>query len=149
MTDEDSRARPATPLRARRWTGAGTPRRNGSSPYRLAFRLVGIPVLAVAGVIIYRGVREHLVLPACDSDTAKQTLTQVLKELKLEPTRYAPIKTISSSKDKVVCNAIMPLPDGGNVVADYSFYWQGSKATMRYSIHRQAAQSPAITPPSP
>lgn len=147
MTDENSPARSATPIRARRWTGAGRPPGNGSNRYRLAFRLIGIPVLAVAGVIIYRGVREHFVLPACDSDTAKQTLTQVLKELKLEPTRYAPIKTISSSKDKVVCNAIMPLPDGGSVVADYSFYWQGDKANMRYSIHRQAAQSSSLSPP--
>jgi hypothetical protein len=36
---------------------------------------------------------------------------------------------------------VMPLPGGGNVVADYSFYWQGSKANMRYSIHREPAKS--------
>jgi hypothetical protein len=147
MTDEHSPAGSTAPIRARRWTGASRPPGNGSGRYRLVLRLIGIPVLAVAGVIIYRGIREHLVLPACDSDTAKQTLAQVLKELKLEPTRYAPIKTISSSKDKVVCNAVMPLPDGGSVVADYSFYWQGSKATMRYSIHRQAAQSSLLGTP--
>jgi hypothetical protein len=71
---------------------------------------------------------------------AQQTLGQVLKQLKLEPVRYAPIKTVSSSKDKVVCNAAMPLPDGGTVVADYTFYWQGDKADMRYSVHREAAK---------
>jgi len=98
-------------------------------------------------VILYRGLRAHLVLPECDSETAKQTLAQVLKELKLEPVRYAPIKTISSSKDKVVCNAVMPLPDGGNVVADYTFYWQGDKADMRYSIHRQKPQDSSVSPP--
>jgi len=97
-------------------------------------------VLAVAAVILYRGLRVHLVLPECDSDTAKQTLTQVLNQLKLEPVRYAPIKTVSSSKDKVVCNATMPLPDGANVVVDYTFYWQGDKADMRYTVHREAAK---------
>jgi hypothetical protein len=111
------------------------------------FRLIGIPIIAVAAVILYRGLRGHLVLPDCDSDTAKQTLAQVLKELKLEPVRYAPIKTISSSNDEVVCNAVMPLPGGGNVVADYTFYWQGNKADMRYSIHRQAAQSSSLPEP--
>lgn len=140
MADDDPSARPAAPLRARRWTRDGRSSGRRPMPYRLAFRLIGIPVIAVAGVILYRGLRDHFVLPACDSDSAKQTLSQVLKELKLEPVRYSPVTTVSSSKDKVVCNAVLPLPGGGNVVADYTFYWQGDKASMRYSIHRQAKQ---------
>jgi hypothetical protein len=141
MADDDPSARPPAPLRARRWTRDGTPSRRRSTPYRLAFRLIGIPVIAVAGVILYRGLSGYFVLPACDSDSAQKTLSQVLKELKLEPVRYSPITTVSSSNDKVVCNAVLPLPDGGSVVADYTFYWQGAKASMRYSIRRQAAKS--------
>lgn len=146
MNSENSPSNPAGPRRASRWS---SPRSSPHSPYRLVFRLVGLPVIAVAAVILYRGLRTHLVLPACDSDTAKNTLAQVLKELKLEPVRYAPIKTVSSSNDKVVCNAVLPLPDGANVVADYTFYWQGGKADMRYSIHRQAAKSSALSPMEP
>ena len=109
------------------------------SPDRL--RLLGIPVLAV-------GRRDTLPRAARSSgasgmrfgDGAAKTLGQVLKQLNLEPVRYAPIKTVSSSKEKVVCNAVMPLPDGANVVADYTFYWQGGKANMRYSVHREAAE---------
>jgi hypothetical protein len=138
MSSENTPPGPPAPLRARRWSPPRTPSNNRS---RLAFRLIGIPVLAVLGVILYRGLLPHFVLPECDSSTAKQTLAQVLKELKLEPVRYAPIKTVSSNKDRVVCNAVMPLPDGGSVVVDYTFYWQGNAANMRYSIHRQAAQS--------
>jgi hypothetical protein len=108
---------------------------------RSAFRLIGLAIVAVAAVFLYRGVRARFVLPECDSQTAKQTLAQVLKELRLEPVRYAPIKTISSTKDKVICNAVMPLPDGTTVVADYTFFWQGSKPNMRYSIHRAPARS--------
>jgi hypothetical protein len=141
MAGEDPSARRTAPIRARPWTG-GTTKPNIS--YRLIFRLLGIPMLAVAGVIIYRGLEARFVLPACDSTRAKQTLAEVLKELKLEPVKYAPIKTISSSKDKVVCNAVMPLPDGANVVADYTFYWQGDKANMRYSVRRQPAQSSSL-----
>jgi hypothetical protein len=141
MAGDDPSARRPAPLRARRWTGSTT-RPNFS--YRLIFRLLGIPMLAVAGVIIYRGLESRLVLPACDSARAQQTLAEVLKELKLEPVKYAPITTISSSKDKVVCNAVMPLPDGANVVADYTFYWDGNKANMRYSVRRQPAKSSSL-----
>lgn len=139
MTDNTPANPPAPPAprRARRWSA---PRTSPNNPYRLVFRLIGIPIIAVAAVILYRGLRAHFVLPECDSATAEQTLSQVLKELKLEPVRYSPITTISSSKDKVVCNAVLPLPDGGSVVADYTFYWQGSKANMRYSVRKEAAQ---------
>ena len=98
----------------------------------MAMRLIGIPAAALAGVLIYRGLRDHFVLPACDSDRAKHSLSDVLKELRLEPTRYAPINTVSSSKDQVVCNAVLPLSNGDSVVADFTFYWQGGSAHMRY-----------------
>ncbi len=107
-------------------------------PYRFALRLIGIPAVAVAGVLIYSGLRDRFVLPECDSGRAKHTLADILKELKLEPVRYEPIKTVSSTKEQVVCNAILPLPDGGNVAVDYTFYWEGGKANMKYSISKKA-----------
>jgi hypothetical protein len=148
-SDNYSPNTPPAPLRARRWTRDSAPSTRRARPSRLAFRLIGIPVIAVAGVIMYRGLRDHFVLPACDSDSAQKTLSQVLKELKLEPVRYSPITTVSSSNDKVVCTAVLPLPDGGKVVVDYTFYWQGDKASMRYSIRRQAAQGSQLSPPPP
>ena len=63
-------------------------------------RLIGIPAVAVAGVLIYRGLRRHFFLPECDSESAKHTLADVLKQFKLEPARYEPIKTVSSTKDE-------------------------------------------------
>ena len=143
MSEDTSPPNAPAPRRVSRWTPPPSSRNN---PYRFVFRLVGIPLIAVAAVLLYRGLHGRLVLPECDSDTAKQTLEPVLKELKLEPVRYAPIKTVSSNKNEVVCNAVMPLPGGGNVVADYSFYWQGSKANMRYSIHREPPQSSWLDP---
>ncbi len=105
----------------------------------MALRLIGIPAAAVAGVLIYRGLRDRFVLPDCDSERAKHSLADVLKQLQLEPTQYEPIKTISSTKDRVVCNAVLPLLHGGNVVADYIFYWNGNKADMKYSISRKSS----------
>ena len=141
---ENSPPQPPKPIRARRWSGSASPPAR-PRPYRMALRLIGIPAVAVAGVLIYRGLRDHFVLPECDSDRAKHSLADVLKELRMEPSRYEPIKTVSSTKDQVVCNAVLPLPTGGSVVADYTFYWQGNTANMRYSVARKAA----VSPPSP
>lgn len=101
-------------------------------------RLIGIPAAAVAGVFIYSGLRDRLVLPECDSARAQHTLADVLKALKLEPVRYEPIKTVSGGKDQVACNAVLPLPGGGNVDVDYTFFWQDGQASMKYSIARKS-----------
>ena len=138
------------PLRARRWTpppsvpGRSSPRKS----YRFVFRLLGIPILAVAGVFIYSGIRDRIVLPDCDSDRAKKSLADVLQQFKYEPTTFAPIKTVSTTKDQVTCNAVLPLPDGGYVAADFTFYWEGDKANMKYSVARKATDDSSITPPS-
>jgi hypothetical protein len=97
-------------------------------------RLLIIPLIGIVAALFYYGLRDRFVLPACDSDRAKRTLADVLKQLKLEPTRYAPI---TSSKTQNLCNASLPLPDGGTVAIDYSFYWQGSQANIRYSVTRK------------
>jgi hypothetical protein len=104
---------------------------------RLAARLIAIPVIAVIAALLYYGLHDRFFLPDCDSDRAKRTLADILKQLKLEPSRYEPLTTVSSSKTQVACKASLPLPDGGHVVIDYSFYWQGSQANIRYSVARQ------------
>ena len=105
---------------------------------RLALRLIAVPIIVVIAALLYHGLRDRFFLPECDSERAKQTLTDVLKQLKLEPVRYEPITMISSSKTQVVCNATLPLPDGGSVTVDYRFYWQGSQANMKYSVARRS-----------
>jgi hypothetical protein len=136
---EDSSSKPPAPIRARRWSPPPSPSaRGGPRPYRFVLRLIGIPAVAVAGVLIYSGLRDRFVLPECDSASARHTLTDVLTEMGFAPTHFDPLKTVSSSKDQVVCNADLPLPGGGNVVVDYTFFWEGGKASMKYSISRKA-----------
>lgn len=133
---DNSPQRPTAPIRARRWSGRATTSRR-PQPYRFAIRLIGIPAAALAGVLLYRGLRDRFVLPECDSGRAKQSLADVLKELRMEPKSFEPIKTVSSSKDQVVCSADLPLPDGGSAVADFTFYWEGGTAHMKYSVSRK------------
>ncbi len=136
------------PIRARPWKRPPSDSRQPGRPrpYRLALRLVGIPAAAFAGVLLYQGLRAHFFLPECDSGSAKHTLADVLKQYKLEPTRYAPIKTVSSSKEEVVCNAVLPLADGGSVAIDFTFYWQGSTASMKYAVTPHASPVPPGPP---
>ena len=124
---------------------ASVPRKS----YRFVFRLLGIPVIAVGGVLVYNGIRERLYLPECNSERAKKSIVDVLKQLNLEPTAYTSIKTVSSTKNDVVCSAVLPLPDGANVAVDFTFYWQGSAANMKYSVARRPANEPAPVSPAP
>jgi hypothetical protein len=104
---------------------------------RRTLRLLAIPLIGVVAALLYYGLYDRFFLPECDSDRAKRTLADILRQLKLEPSRYAPITTVSSGKTDVVCKAILPLPDGGNVAIDYSFYWQRTEANIRYSVTRK------------
>ncbi len=144
MVGENAPAKRPGTGRASRWAATGS---SAGRSYRMTFRLIGIPVLAVAGVLIYRGLHDRFVLPECDSARAKDTLAEVFKQLQINPLRFEPIETISTTKTEVICNALLPLPDGGKVNVDYRFFWQGDKANMKYSISRRAPQSSAISAP--
>ncbi len=132
MPQEVSPQSPSSRRNAR--SRQGTPR---SPRPRIAARLIAIPLIGVVAGLVYYGLHDRFFLPECDSDRAKRTLSDILKQLKLEPSRYEPITTVSSGKTQVVCQATLPLPDGGKVAIDYSFYWQGSQANIRYSVTRK------------
>jgi hypothetical protein len=141
MASEDPSPRPAA---TRRYTRLPSARPPGGRPNRFAFRLIGIPVLAVVGVLLYRGLHDYFYLPDCDSTRAKNTLADIFKQLKIQPLNYDALKTISNSKSEMVCNALLPLDDGSNVNVDYRFFWQGSTAEMRYSISHRPAQGSSL-----
>jgi hypothetical protein len=133
MATEKPPTKPASPR------APAAARSSLSKNNRLALRFLALPAVAVGAVLLFNGTRDRFSLPECDSDRAKQTLSEVLKQLKYEPVRFEPIKTVSASKSEVICSAVLPLPDGANVVLDYSFYWQGGKANMKYTIARKAS----------
>jgi hypothetical protein len=145
MAGEDSSAKRPISGFARRWAATGL---TAGRSHRTTLRLLAVPILAVAGVLVYRGLQDRFVLPECDSARAKDTLADVFKQLKIAPLRFEPIKTISAGKAEVVCNALLPLADGASVNIDYRFFWQGSTANMKYSISRREPQNSAVSPPS-
>jgi hypothetical protein len=88
-------------------------------------------LLMVVGIVMQIGE-----LPGCDSKNARDTMSNVFQEQKLSLTKYNEIKTVSSSKDEVVCQASLAIKGGGTLIADYTFYWDDSKPKVRYSLSR-------------
>ena len=73
-------------------------------------------------------------LPECDSKRAKDTLSDVFEDKKLNPTSYSEIKTLSSAADKVSCEATLPTKDQGTLDVKYQFTWQDKKPQIEYTI---------------
>jgi hypothetical protein len=109
----------------------------GRKLYKVAWWIVSIALVVVGLVQIYGGIQSIFFLPDCDSKDAKDRLSNAFKEHNYAPLRYDSIKTVSTSKDEVVCNAVLPLPDGANLIADYTYYWEGKSSMLKYSIHRK------------
>ena len=121
--DPPPNARP--PLRARRWSVPRPPPPNNSN--RMLFRLIGLPALAFAGVLIYRGVQERFILPACDSSRAKSTLNELLDQLKAGPSARRCDQDGFHEQEQVVCSVVVQQSGGGTVELNYTFFWQGNR----------------------
>jgi hypothetical protein len=145
MADDNSSAVPPASLSSQRKSRATTP---ANRRRRLIVRLLALPFLAAAAFVLFNGVRDYLELPQCDSDHAKEWLGQALQPFNFGPPHYESVKTISSSKQEVVCNAVLALPNGSNIAVDYSFYWSGSKVNMKYSVPLTGSGSPPSAPPA-
>jgi hypothetical protein len=147
MADDNFSATPSAPVPSRRGSGGKAP---ANRRRRLILRLLALPAVAIAAYVMfnYGGLRDYVELPQCDSDHAKKWLGQALDPFKFGPTRYESIKTIASSKQEVVCNAVLTLPNGYNIAIDYSFYWSGSKVNMRYSVPLTGSGSPPPAQPA-
>jgi hypothetical protein len=144
MADDNFLATPSAPISSPRKSGGTTP---ANRRRRLIFRLLALPILAGAAFLLFNGLRDYLELPKCDSGHAKEWLGQALAPFKFNATGYQSIKTISSGKQDVVCNAVLALPSGADITIDYSFYWSGSKVNMKYSVPLTGSGSPPPAPP--
>ncbi|MBV9704672.1 MAG: hypothetical protein JO163_18235 [Methylobacteriaceae bacterium] len=96
--------------------------------------LAGALIAIAAGVKFFGGIWESNHLPGCDSQRARDTLSDIFKEKKLSPTGYNQVKTVSEANDKVVCQADLAMPDKGTIHVEYEFFWEGPKREIKYSI---------------
>lgn len=92
---------------------------------------IGLVVVGVIlAILIFAGqMIESGELPDCDSDRARNTLSDVLKANDVEATAYDRIDTESTGKDEVACSAVLSLKDGGKLDLGYRFFWTDKKAS--------------------
>jgi hypothetical protein len=145
MADDDFSATGSARLPLRRRSSKTPP---ANRRRRWIVRLLALPILAGAAFLLFNGLRDYVELPKCDSDHAKEWLGQALQPFNFGPPHYESIKTVSSSKQDVVCNAVLALPNGSNIAVDYSFYWSGNKVNMRYAVPLTGSGSPPLASPA-
>lgn len=97
-----------------------------------SYVIAGLSLLLTVGIWL----SNMNTLPLCDSQRAKDSLSNVFKANKLNPTRYDEIKTLAKSDQEVRCNATLPLSEGGTVRVDYRFFWEESTAKIEYTLRR-------------
>lgn len=96
----------------------------------VALVFIGIGALKLVSAFTGQG------LPACDSRRAKDTLSDVFKDKGLSPTSYNEIKTLSSTKDLVECEATLPTADA-MLDVKYKFFMQGDEQRYQADITSQ------------
>lgn len=92
---------------------------------------VGIMVAIVFGLITIAKIITWNDLPGCDSKVARDSLSDLFKQHKIEATRYNEIKTITTSKDEVTCSASLALKAGTTLSIDYRLFYEDGKRRIR------------------
>jgi hypothetical protein len=92
-------------------------------------------IVAVAGMVtVVAQLVERNSLPACDSDSARRTLTEVFREREIGAGAIDQIATVSSTDQEVSCRARVAATAGGYLAAEYRFIWNESTPQMRYTV---------------
>lgn len=83
---------------------------------------VATAIMLVFGIILISRLITWNDLPGCDSTRAKDTLSSIFKERNVNASRYDEIKTLTTGKDEITCNATLTLRDDSKLMIDYKLY---------------------------
>ena len=89
---------------------------------RIVYGVIGVIGILIA-VITFASRND---LPGCDSKRAKDTLSDIFKERKIEAAAYDEIKTLTSGQDEITCNAALTLRNKSKQAIDYKLFREGS-----------------------
>ena len=88
------------------------------------FTTVAFIVIAIAKIATWGD------LPGCDSKTAKDTLSNIFKDKKVETSRYDEINTVSKKDEEVLCNAKLTLKDNSKISMNYKLFKENSETRL-------------------
>ena len=94
---------------------------------KLISAIVVIAVLALKYITAYTTSGD---LPACDSQGAKDGLSNIFKQAKIDFSRYISIKTLTSTKEEITCNAVLAKSAGGTADIDYRLFFEEKVARV-------------------
>jgi hypothetical protein len=103
--------------------------------------VVGIALLVVFAVIVVGKYITRNDLPACDSTDAKDSLSDIFKAKNVDAKRYNEIKTVSTTKEEVLCNASLTLQDDSVLEIDYRFFFEGDTKKVQITAAREKPKS--------
>lgn len=104
-----------------------------------ARRILAIATIVVTALILLGTLLTAGDLPGCDSDDARDSLSDRFQEAGLDMRRYDEISTVSETEDEVVCAATLTTADGETAYVDYRFYREGEDQMIEYSIRTEPA----------
>lgn len=115
---------------------AGTSQRR-RNPVWAWIWLGSVAVLVVVAVLVgVEKITERGSLPRCDSQRARDTLSNVFKQHQVSPSRYDERRTVSSTDAEVTCVARLTMPDSSRIEVDYRFYREGNEQKVGYAIRK-------------
>ena len=114
----------------------------------LTMRIVYGVLAVVFGVIALVKILTWNDLPGCDSTRAKDTLSNIFKEKKVEASRYDEINTVSKKDEEVLCTAKLTLKDNSRISINYKLFKENSEFLRGGSSARESpARSGRPRPP--
>ena|SRR5665647_1073699 len=94
---------------------------------KIAAAIIVLALIAFKWIGNYTSAGE---LPGCASDDVKGGLSNIFKEAKLEFSRYIDIKTLTTTKEEITCNATLAKSAGGTADFDYRIFFQDKVARV-------------------
>jgi hypothetical protein len=96
----------------------------------------GIALIIIVGLIMIANYITKDDLPGCDSNDAKSSLSDIFKSKNIQATRYNEIKTVSTSKEEILCTASLTLQDASLLEIDYRFYFEDKTKKIQITAAR-------------
>ena len=96
----------------------------------LTMKIVYAAIAVVFGVIAVAKIITWNDLPGCDSTRAKDTLSNIFKEKKVEASRYDEINTVSKKDEEILCTAKLTLKDNSKIAIKYKLFKENSEMRL-------------------
>lgn len=101
--------------------------RTGNRVFKWISGAIAVAAVIVAVLTFAGNMLENGQLPECDSDRARDTLSDVFQANSIEATGYDKISTEKSGEEETTCTAVLSLKGGDKLDVGYRFFFKDKK----------------------